>query len=343
MRHTLPFSAVCGYDKHSPIAATRHEKDVPAPMVNTRNMPSSPSRKAFRRVLRAWQLYLFLVPMVVYFLLFHYWPLYGIQIAFRDYTARAGIAGSQWVGLKHFSQFVSMVQFPILVKNTLRISILSLVLGFPLPILLALMLNEVRHARFKKLVQNITYAPHFVSTVVMVGMVIAFLSPSTGIISNLIQALGGPRTNLMTRAGALPWIFVLSGIWQGLGWGSILYLSALSGIDPTLYEAASIDGATKLQKMWHINIPGILPTIVITLIMNMGGLMSVGHEKMYLMQNDLNLETSEIISTYVYKVGLLNAKFSYSTAIGMFNSVINFILLLTVNAIARRISEISLW
>lgn len=223
------------------------------------------------------------------------------------------------------------------------ISIYGLLAGFPLPILLALSLNELKGTKVKKLAQTVTYAPYFISTVVMCGMLIAFLNPNTGIINKLIAALGGEPVPFLSEAALFPSIYVWSGVWQGTGWGSVIYFAALSGVDPQLLEAATLDGATRWQKIWYVNLPALMPTIVIMLIMNCGSLLSVGYEKAFLLQNALNLETSEVISTYVYKTGLVSAQYSFSTAIGLFNSVVNLILLVTVNAVSRRIGENSLW
>ena len=300
-------------------------------------------RRTMRQISRRWQLYLFLVPAILYFLIFCYTPMYGVQIAFRNYTARGGIVGSPWAGLEHFQMFFGMRQFRVLLENTLTLSLMSLLLGFPLPVLLALGLNEVKNQRYKKIVQNITYAPHFISTVVLVGMVIAFVAPTSGIVNIFARALGGESIDYMSKENMFQWLYVLSGIWQNMGWGSILYLSALSGVDPQLHEAAQIDGANRLQRIWHINLPGILPTIVITLILNAGSVMNIGFEKVYLMQTALNLSKSEIISTYVYKMGIQRAQYSFSAAVGLFNNAVNLMLLFAVNAIAKQLTQTSLW
>lgn len=292
---------------------------------------------------RNWELYLFVLPALIYLLLYCYYPMYGVQIAFKNFRVTKGISGSEWVGWEHFAKFLGNPSCRMLIKNTLVLSVYSLIVGFPMPILFALTLNEVRTGRYKKLVQTVSYAPHFISTVVMVSMLTMFLNKDNGIFNTILVALGGTRTDFMSRAGLFPTIYVVSGVWQSLGWSSVIYLSALSGIDPGLHEAAMIDGASRLQRIWHINLPGILPTITIMLILQVGNLMTVGFEKAFLMQNPLNLETSEIISTFVYKMGLQYRQYSYSTAIGLFNSVINMILLLTVNKIAGKLSETSLW
>ncbi|WP_420799721.1 ABC transporter permease [Paenibacillus mesophilus] len=301
------------------------------------------SGKAVRAMIRHWQLYVLIAPVMLYFIVFHYMPMYGVQIAFKDFIATKGIGGSPWVGFKHFERFFDSYFFWRLLKNTLGISLYELAVGFPIPILLALMINEVRHKGYKKFVQTVTYAPHFLSTVVLVGLVIMFLSPTSGIVNTIIKAFGGEPVFFMTKPEWFKTIYVLSGVWQQMGWSSIIYLAALAGIDPGLHEAAKVDGATRLQRIWHINLPGIMPTIVILLILNIGTLMGVGFEKVFLMQNSLNNESSDVISTYVYRSGLLGAQYSFASAVGLFNSVVNFILLLTVNRIAKAVNQASLW
>ncbi|WP_449538161.1 ABC transporter permease [Ferdinandcohnia sp. Marseille-Q9671] len=293
------------------------------------------------KIIKHWQLYVLLAPAIIYFLVFKYYPMYGVQIAFKNFRAVDGILGSEWVGFDHFIRFFESYYFWDLMWNTLSINLYQLLL-FPVSIIVALSLNELRDGKFKKAAQTITYAPHFISVVVFVGMIIAFLDPLTGIINHFIQLLGFEPINFMTSPAWFKTIFVFSGEWQNLGWGAIIYLAALAGIDPQLHEAAKVDGATRWQRIWHINLPGILPTIVILLILNMGNFMSVGFEKILLMQNPLNLEASQVIQTYVYDIGLLNGQFSYSTAVGLFNSVINFIILIVFNRLARRTGT-SLW
>jgi len=300
-------------------------------------------REAWRRIRRHWQLYLVLLLPLVYLAIFRYWPMYGVQIAFRDYNPVDGIAGSPWVGIAHFQRFFNSYLFWDLLRNTVGISIYSLAAGFPLPIVLALAINEARRRWFKKTVQMATYAPHFISTVVMVGIILQFLDPRLGVIARIITALGGTPQNYMGQASLFQSIYVWSGVWQGMGYASIIYIAALSSIDPQLEEAAIIDGASRIQKIWYIDLPSIAPTAIILLILNVGQVMNVGFEKIYLMQNPLNLTTSEVISTYVYKVGLLRAQYSFSAAVGLFNSVIDLILLVIVNQIARRVGETSLW
>lgn len=298
-----------------------------------------------RRLAEDWELYLFLVPAIAYLIIFAYLPMFGITIAFKDFKPFKGIVGSDWVGLKHFARLFQMRQFPRLIANTLRLSLYSLAAGFPLPILLALALNSCTAPRFKRIVQTTTYAPHFISTVVVTGMVLIFFAPSTGIVQSILTRLDLLDGNLMIlmRKEAFPHLYVWSGVWTELGWGSIVYLSALSGVDPALHEAAIMDGASKLRRVVHIDLPCIVPTIVITLILRTSSIMGVGFEKVFLLQNSMNLDTSEIISTYVYKVGIQEGQYSFSTAVGLFNSVINFILLIVVNTLSRRMGETSLW
>ncbi|MFL1677331.1 ABC transporter permease subunit [Paenibacillus thiaminolyticus] len=296
------------------------------------------------RVLRKhWQMYLLLAPVMVYFIVFHYVPMYGVQIAFKDFIATKGITGSPWVGMKHFERFYQSYYFWRLIKNTLGIGLYQLLVGFPVPILLALMINEIRGKWFKKTVQTVTYAPHFLSTVVMVGILVIFLSPDTGLINHLIRAFGGEPISFLTEPGWFKSLYVFSGVWQQMGWSSIIYLAALSGVDPQLHEAARVDGASRLQRIWHVNLPCIMPTIVILLILNTGSILSVGFEKVFLMQNDMNLESSDVFATYVYRSGLLGAQYSFSAAVGLFSNIVNFILLVSVNYIARKAGNTSLW
>jgi putative aldouronate transport system permease protein len=292
---------------------------------------------------RHWQLYLLISPVLLYFAIFHYLPIYGVQIAFKDFIGTKGIWGSPWVGFKHFERFFASYFFERLLFNTLGISLYELAVGFPIPILLALMINEVRQSSFKRFVQTVTYAPHFLSTVVLVGLVVMFLSPTTGIVNTVIKAFGGEPVYFMTEPEWFKSIYVFSGVWQQMGWNSIIYLAALAGIDPHLHEAARVDGASRLRRIWHINLSGIRSTIVVLLILNVGSLMGVGFEKVFLMQNSLNMESSDVISTYVYRSGILGSQYSFSAAVGLFNSVVNFILLVTVNRIARRVNQTSLW
>ncbi|MBQ8619451.1 MAG: sugar ABC transporter permease [Clostridia bacterium] len=301
------------------------------------------SYRKWKRVLRNWQLYVFLIPTILYFLIFRYYPMYGLQIAFRNYKASKGIWGSQWVGMRNFQRFFATADFWQLLENTLAISVGNLIISFPVPIILALLLNQMPSKRYKKIVQTVIYAPHFISTVVMVGIIFLFFSPSSGIINHMIVAFGGEPIHFMAEASMFRPLYIGSEIWQGAGWGSILYLAALASINPELHEAAVVDGANKLQRVWHIDIPGILPTVVIMFILNSGKVMAVGFEKAYLMQTSLNISTSEIIATYVYKRGLLNSQFSFSATVGMFESVVNLVLIVTVNFISRKVSDSSLF
>ena len=286
---------------------------------------------------------LFLLPTLIYFVIFRYLPMVGVQIAFKNYIPIKGFWNSPWAGLKHFRRFFNSYQFFIILKNTLGLSLYQLILGFPFPIILALMLHQVGNSKFKKFTQTVTYAPHFISVVVLVGMLHVFLNPRTGLINLLLTGIGSEPVFFMGKASLFKTIYVLSSVWQNTGWGMIIYLAALSGISPSLYEAALIDGANRFQKIRYIDIPGILETIIVLLILNTGRVMSLGFEKAYLMQNPLTLESSEVISTYVYKVGLINAQFSFASAVGLFNGVINLILLVSVNKISKKVSSIGLF
>ncbi|WP_082361200.1 ABC transporter permease [Bacillus sp. FJAT-28004] len=292
---------------------------------------------------RHWQLYFVILLPIAYLIIFKYVPMAGIMIAFKDYNVIKGIFGSDWVGLKYFNQFFDSPNFWLYMKNTLGISLYGLLVGFPAPIILALALNEVRNGLFKKSVQLISYAPYFISTVIMVSIIIVNLTPNVGIVSKLFQMLGVENTNFMGIPSFFKSIYVWSDVWQHTGYGAIIYIAALAGVNPELYEAAKVDGASRIQKIINVDIPSLIPVSVILLILNLGNLMKLGFEKIYLMQNPLNLATSEVISTYVYKVGLLGSSFSFSAAIGVFNSVINLTLLIVVNYIARKISNNSLW
>lgn len=316
---------------------------IEQPFVENKLSRKEKLHKAKKQITRHWQLYLILLIPVVLVAIFSYGPMYGVQIAFKDYVPSYGIGGSKWVGLKHFQSFISSHQFPRLIGNTLMISLYGLIAGFPVPIILALALNECTSVKFKKVVQMVTYAPHFISTVVMVGIVLLVLSPTSGILNQFVQLFGGEPIDYMAKPEWFKSIYIWSGVWQGMGYSSIIYIAALAGIDPTLHEAAIVDGATRLQRIWHVNIPGIIPTVTILLIMNFGSIMSVGYEKILLMQNKLNMPTSDVISTFVYRVGLVDAQYSFSAAVGLFNALINFGLLMLVNAVAKKLGETSLW
>ncbi|MBN2565092.1 MAG: sugar ABC transporter permease [Candidatus Eisenbacteria bacterium] len=301
------------------------------------------ARLLARRAVRRYELYLFLVPSVAYFAIFHYAPIYGLQLAFKDFLASRGIWGSPWVGPQHFKTFFSSYYFGSVVRNTVVLSLYQLVASFPFPILLALLLNEIRSLRFKRVVQTVTYAPHFISTVVMVGIVFLFLDPGYGVVNSMLRALGMESVDFVNKAAYFKSLYVWSGVWQQTGWASVVYFAVLASMDVEQHEAAIVDGATKLQRMWYINVPSLMPTAIILLILNSGYVMNIGFEKVYLMQNGLNIESSQVISTYVYRVGLLNARYSFSTAVGLFNSLINCATLLAVNKLAKRLSSMSLW
>lgn len=293
-------------------------------------------------VQKSWPLYLLMLPSIILFLVFTYYPMYGVVIAFKDFKPARGILGSDWAGLKYFTQFFHSYQFGPTIKNTIVISLYTILVTFPLPIGLALMCNQMKALRFKKFFQVSTYLPHFISTVVMAGMIILFLSPSSGVIAKIVGLFGFTLPNLMGSAPAFPHIYVWTEAWQHVGWDSIVYIAALSSVDPELYEAARMDGASKWHRMRYIDIPHLLPTATVMFILRMGGVMNVGFEKVYLLQNSLNSTTSEIISTYVYKMGLLSSQYSLSAAIGLFNNAINLALLLLVNWISKKLSDTSL-
>jgi len=287
-------------------------------------------------------LYLMAIPMLVYYILFSYMPMYGAIIAFKDFSPALGIMDSPWAGLRHFKSFFNDVYFTRILRNTLMISVKNLIFGFPAPILLALLLNEVRQEWFKRLVQTISYLPHFISVMVIAGMLIDFTA-SDGIINDLLALFGFERQTMLLNPSLFQPIYVLSGIWQGIGWGAIVYLGALTGVDQQLYEAAQIDGANKFLQTIHITLPGIMPTIIIMFILRIGQIMNVGYEKIILLYNPTIYETADVISTYSYRKGLLEMNYSYSSAIGLFNSVINFILVVSTNAISRKLNDTSLW
>lgn len=299
-------------------------------------------KKRRRLIKRSWQLYLMLLPAVLYMAIFHYAPLYGLLGAFEDYKPHRGYLGSTWVGLKNFQRFFNNRAFWQIVPNTIRLSLYSLIAGFLPPIILALCLNCIPSVRYKKLVQNITYAPHFISLVVIVTLVNAFFGMDYGFVNNIRELLGMERVLINNNAN-FDHLYVWSGVWQGMGWGSIVYIAALTGSDPEVHEAARIDGASILQRVRYLDIPTIIPVAVIMLILDSGHIMSVGFDKAYLMQSPLNLESSEVISTYVYKQGLGSAQYSYASAVGLFTSLVNLIMLLSVNAIAKKVNDTSIW
>lgn len=299
-----------------------------------------------KKRIKHWQLYLFLVIPIVLVFIFNYIPMAGIQLAFKKYNMNLGIMGSPWIGFDNFKKFFRNYQFWRLLKNTLTLSLYGMLAGFPIPIMLALLLNSMNNLKYKKFIQTVTYMPHFISTVVMVGLIIQVFNPRIGLYGIIYSAVTGNNApDVLGSASAFPNIYVLSGVWQSMGWNSIIYMAALAGVDAELHEAAQMDGASKFQRILHIDLPSILPTAIMLLILNAGSIMNIGFEKAFLMQNNLNLRSSEVISTYVYKMGLESATgdYGYATAIGLFNSVINFILIVSVNAVSKKVTEQSLW
>lgn len=301
--------------------------------------------KAWKRILNHWEFYALLIPIFAIIIIFKYLPMYGVQIAFKDFRPSLGITTSPWAepATKWFTKFFMSYNFSRLVINTFVLSVVTLLFSFPLPIILALMLNQVPNHKFQRTVQTVVYAPHFISIMVLAGMLHIFLSPYGGLINLVIQALGGESIYFMGSADWFRPVYVISGIWQDTGWGTIIYLATLAGVNTELYEAAKVDGANKLRRVWHIDIPALLPTIIILFIMSFGNLMSVGFEKAYLLQTDLNKATSDIIATYVYEQGVLKTQYGFSTAVGLFNTGINLVLLIGVNYLAKRVGDVSLW
>lgn len=289
-----------------------------------------------------WRLYVLMLPAIVMQAIFCYGPMYGVQIAFKDYRTNLGIIGSEWIGFSHFERFLSYSDMWRMIKNTLRLSLYGYV-GTPITICVALMLNELKPVWFKKTVQMVSYAPHFLSTVVICSMVTLFTDRSTGVINNIIELFGGTRTNFLADPKYFATLYVWSGVWQGVGWGTIIYLASLASVPQEQIEAATIDGANKIQTIWHVKLPTIRPTIIILLILSTGSIMGVSFEKTFLLKNELNAEASEVISTYTYRIGLLGSEFSYSAAIGLFNNIINIIILICVNKIAKKVGEVSIW
>lgn len=320
-----------------------------SPILRNGNTAGISAKKSpLRKVLRQWQLHLLMLAPIVYLLIFNYWPMYGAQIAFRNYRPRAGILGSEWVGLKWFVKFITSYDFGEILSNTLVLSLYSIIVGFPIPVFFALILNALPSERFKKFTQTITYIPHFISVVVLVSIVNVVFSPINGIYGSLYRLFGGQGYPLDFRPlpSSFRHLFVWSGVWQNLGWNTIIYTAALASVSNDLHEAAMLDGASRWKRILHINLPCILPTVGIMLIMRCGSIMSIGFEKAYLMQNVLNKSVSQIIATYVYEVGMgSSSDMSFASAIGLFNSVINCILLVTVNAISNKVShkEVSLF
>lgn len=313
-------------------------------MNNTSNAVISNYKKPSlgKRIKKTWQLWVFVLPALIGLIVFSYIPMYGIVLAWKDYSPIQGIMGSRNVGFAHFERFFRSPYFVDIIRNTIVISLYGMVVGFPIPILLALGLNQIRNLKFKKFIQTVTYAPYFISTVVLVG-IINIVFAEKGFINQFISMLGKEPVLFMGNIEYWRHIYVWTGVWQSMGWNAIIYIAALAGVSPELHEAAIIDGATKFQRIKYIDLPSISPTIVITLILSAGSIMSVGFEKAFLMQNPLNAEVSEIIATYIYKVGLVSGQYGFSTAVGLFNSVINCILLLSVNKIAKKMGHSSIW
>jgi putative aldouronate transport system permease protein len=313
------------------------------------NVPSIPSTELkkkstiFNTFKRDYQLWIMILPAIAVIIIFNYIPMYGIQLAFRDFDFTKGLSGGQWRGLYYFEQFIHNYMFKDLMTNTVFISLATIILGFPAPIILALIINQVFWKRSKKTLQTTVYLPHFISTVVMVGLLNVLLSPNTGIIGHIMKAMGLGDIDLLGSTNTFVPVYVLSDIWQHCGWNSIIYLAALSSVDPQLYDSAKIDGASRWQIIRFVDLPAIVPTMIILFILSMGNVLNTGFEKIFLMQNALNLPVSEVIATYVYKIGIISNQFSYSAAIGLFNTLINFVFLIGMNFIAKRFSNISLW
>jgi putative aldouronate transport system permease protein len=306
--------------------------------------PATGVLRALKRMLGIWQLYALISVPLAFLIVFNYIPMVGAQLAFRDYSPLQGMWGSPWIGTVEFTNFFDSPYFKQVIVNTLVLGVYSVAAGTPAAIILALLLNEVKHAWFKKTVQTVTFLPFFISVVVLIGMMNIVLSPTAGILGQFAGLLGVRHPpDILANPNAFASLYVWSGVWQTTGWGAVIYLAALATVDPTLYEAATIDGASRWQRMLHIDLPAIRPTIVVLTILAAGNVMAVGFEKVFIMQNPLNLSTSEVINTYVYKIGLVNDDFSFSSAVGLFNSTVNFVLILTVNFVARRVSDTSLF
>lgn len=300
-------------------------------------------KRLLKNIKRDKALLLIILPVVIHYLVFVYYPMYGNIIAFKKYSPVKGILGSDWAGFRYFIQFFNSPYFTRVLRNTLLISVFSILWGFPIPILFALMTNDLKHGVYKRVVQAVSYIPYFISTVIVCGMLVSFLSPSSGIVNSVIKALGGNTINFLMEPRWFRTVFIASGIWQGFGWSAIVYLAALTGVSQDLYEAARVDGASKVQQVIHISIPCILPTIVVTFIMQIGTLMSVGYEKIILLYNPVTLEVADVISSYTYRTGLVEGNYSFGSAVGLFNSAINLLLVIFANKLSRKVSEVSLW
>mgnify|MGYP005749186937 FL=1 len=303
----------------------------------------SPGAFVANELKRHWQLYVMLILPLTYLIIFAYIPMGGVIIAFKDYSIRGGIWGSDWVGFEHFINFFKTPDFVKLLRNTLILSLYNLVITFPMPIILALAVNELKSKAYKKVVQMVTYLPYFISTVVLVGTMKNIFSPRTGLINNIIALFGGAQTDFMGNPDLFRTMYVWSGVWQGMGYSAVIYIAALANVDSSQVEASLMDGAGRFARVWHVDLPAIMPTIVIQLILAVGSVMSLGYEKVFLMQNPVNTEVSEVISTFVYKRGIAGFQYSYSAAVGLFNSVVNLVLIALANVFAKKVGETSLW
>jgi putative aldouronate transport system permease protein len=310
---------------------------------NISNAPLVKKPTIVNTFIRDYQLWIMILPAILVIIIFNYIPMYGVQLAFREYDFTKGITGGEWVGLHYFKEFINNYMFADLMKNTVVISLATIILGFPAPIILALIINQVVWKKWKKTIQTTVYLPHFISMVVMVGLLNVLLSPETGIVGHIMQSIGLGDINLLASENTFVPVYVLSDIWQHAGWNSIIYLAALASVDPQLYDSAKIDGANRWQIIKNVDLPAIVPTMIILFILSMGNILNTGFEKIFLMQNPLNLPVSEVIATYVYKIGIISNQFSYSAAIGLFNTMINFVFLIAMNFIAKKTSNISLW
>lgn len=310
---------------------------------NKYNISHKKKNNKLRQMIKQYELYLFLLPAIIFVIIFLYAPMYGILVAFKDYKPRIGILHSKWVGLKNFDIFFNSYSSKLIIKNTLILSLYKIIAGFPLPIILAILLHHLPSKKFKKVIQMTTYAPYFISTVVIIGMINILLAPDTGIINVILTSLGRQSVFFMGKPEYFRHIYVWSDVWQTLGWSSVIYIAALSSVDPTYYEAAIVDGATLFQRIKYIDLPSIMPTAIILLILAVGQTLSIGFEKVYLMQNSSNINVSQIISTYVYQIGILKSNFELGTAIDLFNGIVNCILLISVNKISKKYTDASLF
>lgn len=299
--------------------------------------------KLWNNIKRDKYILLLMTPVIIYYIIFHYIPMYGVTIAFKDFSMGKGIIGSEWVGFKYFQNFFTSMYFTRVLRNTVLLSLYSILWGFPVPIIFALGLNELKNGYFKRIIQTVSYLPHFISVVVVAGMIINFLSPTSGVINLIIKSYGGEPIGFLNEAKWFRTVFVASGVWQTFGWSSIIYLAAMAGIDPSLYESAVIDGCKRFQQIIYITIPNILPTIMILLLLDLGSIMNIGFEKILLLYSPLTYETSDVISTFVYRRGIIQAEYSFGAAVGVFNATINFVLLIFFNKLSKILTEISLW